>query len=181
MLGPVSPPITTAHWWLTLLLGHSSSRSAGRIPVGRLHRRCTARAPPPQGLLVVPNQMAGSAGAGPCLPPWAQPPPSQAPVLRSPQVLKTAPRGTNGTAPSWVSAALLTGPRPARLKGRRAAQAATGHACPLWASAQAPRLRCLTLRRCWRPEPSGAPHRLGRPTRTVGPPASPPLGPQRYF
>ncbi|KAJ1104078.1 hypothetical protein NDU88_001493 [Pleurodeles waltl] len=52
-----------------------------------MHR---AGAPPPQGLLVAPNQMPGSAGADPCLPSCAQLPPSQAPVLQSPQVLKTA-------------------------------------------------------------------------------------------
>ncbi|KAJ1193298.1 hypothetical protein NDU88_002597 [Pleurodeles waltl] len=50
-------------------------------------------APPPQGLLIAPNQMPGSAGADPCLPQWAQLPPSQALALRSFQVLKTA-RGT---------------------------------------------------------------------------------------
>ncbi|KAJ1165894.1 hypothetical protein NDU88_006311 [Pleurodeles waltl] len=138
-------------------------------------------APPPQGLPIAPNQMAGSAGAGPCLPPWAQPPPSQSPVLRSPRCSKTALRATSSTGPSWAAAAPLTGPRAARLKGRRAAQAATGHARPLRASAQAPRLCRLTQRRRRRPEPSGAPHRLGRPTRSVGPPASPPLGPQRYY
>ncbi|KAJ1217939.1 hypothetical protein NDU88_005526 [Pleurodeles waltl] len=83
--------------------------------------------------------------------------------------------------PSWVAAAPLPGLKAARLKGRRAARATGGHAHLLRASAQAPRLRRLARRKYRRPEPSGAPHRLGRPTRSIGPPASPPLGPQRYF
>ncbi|KAJ1204005.1 hypothetical protein NDU88_007786 [Pleurodeles waltl] len=125
--------------------------------------------------------MPGSAGADPCLPLWAQPPPSQAPALGSPQVLKMAPGGTSGTAPSWDAAAPLPGHKSTRLKGRRAARAAAGHPRLLRVSAQAPRLRLLARGKCRRPEPSGAPHCLGRPTRSVGLSASPPLGPQRYF
>ncbi|KAJ1084768.1 hypothetical protein NDU88_004914 [Pleurodeles waltl] len=102
------------------------------------------RAPPPQGLLVASIQMPGSAGADPCLPPWAQLPPSQALALRTPQVLNTVPQGTSGTAPScFAAAAPLPGHKAARLKGLRAARAAAGHARLLQVSAQAPRLRRL--------------------------------------
>ncbi|KAJ1091891.1 hypothetical protein NDU88_005005 [Pleurodeles waltl] len=45
-----------------------------------MHR---ARGPLTQGLPVAPNQIAGSAEAGPCLSAWAQLTPSQAPVLQS--------------------------------------------------------------------------------------------------
>ncbi|KAJ1138236.1 hypothetical protein NDU88_004627 [Pleurodeles waltl] len=129
MPGPASPPITTAQWWLTSLLGHSSNRGAGKIPHGPpappIHG---PGSPPPQGLLIAPNQAPGSTGADPCLPPWAQPLPSQAPVLWSPQVLKTAPRGTSGTTPSWGAVSQLPEHGATRLKGRHTARAAAGHA-----------------------------------------------------
>ncbi|KAJ1180692.1 hypothetical protein NDU88_005909 [Pleurodeles waltl] len=121
MPGPASPPITTdlfSQWWLTSLPGRSSTRGAGKIPRGPAAPPMHGpRAPPLQGLLVAPIQMPGSAVADLCLPPWAQPPPSQALVLRSPQMLNTALQGTSGTAPSWVAAAPLPGHRAARLKG----------------------------------------------------------------
>ncbi|KAJ1126515.1 hypothetical protein NDU88_004922 [Pleurodeles waltl] len=138
-------------------------------------------APPPQGLLIAPNQAPGSAGADPCLPPWAQPLPPQAPVLWSPQVLKTALRGTSGTAPSWGAVSQLPEHGATRLKGRHTARAAAGHARLLQASEQALRLCRLAQGKCRRPEPSGAPHRLGRPTRSVDPRLHPPWGRYAIF
>ncbi|KAJ1151738.1 hypothetical protein NDU88_004518 [Pleurodeles waltl] len=133
------------------------------------------RAPPLQGLLVAPIQMPGPAGADPCLPPWAQLPPPQALALRTPQVLNTAPQGTSGTAPSWVAAAPLPGPKAGRLKSRRGPRpptpgVGTGPAAPPSRSVRVQASRALRGS-----SPSGASDTLRRT------PASPYLGPQSYF
>ncbi|KAJ1205734.1 hypothetical protein NDU88_001161 [Pleurodeles waltl] len=72
-----------------------------------------ARGPLTQGPPVAPNQIAGSAGAGPCLPPWAQPPPPQAPVHRSLKYVNR-PRGAPAALRppgSPLRCSLFLGPR----------------------------------------------------------------------
>ncbi|KAJ1106292.1 hypothetical protein NDU88_003693 [Pleurodeles waltl] len=86
-----------------------------------------AQGPLTQGPPVAPNQSAGSAGAGPCLPPLAQPPPPQAPVhwylkyVNRPRGAPAAPRPPG----SLLRCSLLPGPRgsrpprsPSRLRAR---------------------------------------------------------------